>query len=213
MKFNDIIIPTVESVRTNFLVHQLVTNSKPVLLMGPTGTGKTSSFKSSEKMIESSHPKTHCFNLSLSMQTTVSRFQNDIELHLQKRGKNRLGPAQGQQALEYVYKQLLAWGFQDATKPLKTLFVSSTKAMISMYSWICENVRPTPTKFLYVFNLRDLSSVVQGIICGKLAVNNNPDPYLQLWCHEICRVFSDRMVDQFSSLRRYKLFGRLMGSS
>ena len=35
-------IPTVDTVRYNFLVHNLILNDRPVLMVGPVGTGKTS---------------------------------------------------------------------------------------------------------------------------------------------------------------------------
>eukprot|EP00061_Rhincodon_typus_P011682 g36893.t1 len=42
MPFYKIIVPTVDTVRYNFLVSNLVSNQYPVLLVGPVGTGKTS---------------------------------------------------------------------------------------------------------------------------------------------------------------------------
>lgn len=40
--FYKIIVPTVDTVRYNYLVSALVSNQNPVLLVGPVGTGKTS---------------------------------------------------------------------------------------------------------------------------------------------------------------------------
>jgi len=63
-----------------------------------------------------------------------------------------------------IVKGFLATGFGDKVKGLEEAAVNST---IEIYIKIQEDLRPTPAKFHYLFNLRDVSKVVQGICLTK----------------------------------------------
>ena len=58
-----------------------------------------------------------------------------------------------------------------------------------------EKMLPTPSKFHYVFNLRDLSRIWLGMIGTQSNIFNTATRIMQLWKHEVTRVLSDRFVN------------------
>lgn len=68
--------------------------------------------------------------------------------------------------------------------------------IIEIYDKIIEEKRPTPARFHYLFNLRDISKVIQGMLMIKPVSCSSPESFAKLWMHEICRVFHDRLINQ-----------------
>ena len=97
-----------------------------------------------------------------------------------------------QQIYQSILSEHLRLGkFTESVQGLAQDVVIST---IEVYDCICEQLKPTPAKFHYTFNLRDVSKVFQGIMMTKSQSVGSADSLAKLWVHEICRVFYDRLV-------------------
>ncbi|KAL1764434.1 dynein heavy chain 1, axonemal, partial [Sigmodon hispidus] len=70
------------------------------------------------------------------------------------------------------------------------------EATIRVYATIMSQLLPTPAKSHYTFNLRDLSKVFQGMLMAEPAKIEDKVQLLQLWSHETCHVFCDRLVNE-----------------
>mmetsp|Transcript_11723 Transcript_11723/g.17927 ORF Transcript_11723/g.17927 Transcript_11723/m.17927 type:complete len:160 (-) Transcript_11723:3946-4425(-) len=92
-----------------------------------------------------------------------------------------------------ILKGFLGTGFADKVKNLEEATISST---IEIYTKIQEDLRPTPAKFHYMFNLRDVSKVVQGICMTKPVSIQNEEVFMRLWVNESFRVFYDRLINE-----------------
>lgn len=104
---------------------------------------------------------------------------------------------QSDKTLISIFGQILkeffnAWGFTENVKRKSEAIVEGT---VEIFTRISKDLLPTPTRFHYTFNLRDISKVFQGILMIKPQNCNQEDDIVKLWVHENCRVFQDRLIN------------------
>ena len=92
-----------------------------------------------------------------------------------------------------ILKNFLSSGFQDKVKNLEPAAITS---VIEIYQRIQSDLRPTPAKFHYQFNLRDVSKVIQGICMVKPVSISNDELFMKLFVNESFRVFYDRLINE-----------------
>ncbi|KAI8831563.1 hypothetical protein BC829DRAFT_494479 [Chytridium lagenaria] len=263
-EFSSIIIPTVDNVRTEFLMETIIKQQRSVLLIGEPGTAKTVTVR---KYLAKLTPETHLYkNLSFSSATTPMIFQRTIESYLDKRMGSTYGPPAGKKMILFIddvnmpeinewgdqvtgeiVRQLMEWqGFYSLDRPgdwtgivdlqylaammhpgggrndipsrLKRQFVvlnctipsdvsvdkifEEVSAMaarlpgVTRRLWQLTKTKmlPTPAKFHYIFNLRDLSRIIEGMLNSHAEEISSVKLLLNLWEHECSRVIPDRFI-------------------
>ncbi|KAI9188053.1 hypothetical protein H9P43_002444 [Blastocladiella emersonii ATCC 22665] len=274
--FYKIFVPTVDTLRIEYLARALIKARQPCLVVGDVGVGKTSLLQS---VLSAADEHTTILSVPFSARTTADRLQSIIEGKLEKRTKNVFVPVGGKHMIcfiddlnmpqkdafgsqgpleflrhwmDYGYcfdkqKQLVKYineiqlvaamgppgggrnvlssrvqsrfhlihmafpnevslhrifstivnqKLQDFEEELKPLGGIMTQATIDVYHTIVSQFLPTPTRMHYLFNLRDISRVFQGLLRCHKDYYDSKDALVKLWVHEVFRVFHDRLIDQ-----------------
>ncbi|CAK0855452.1 unnamed protein product [Prorocentrum cordatum] len=66
-------------------------------------------------------------------------------------------------------------------------------ATVSVWDKIKRSLLPTPLRFHYIFNMRDLSRVFQGVMECPVDIVKDEVTLVNLWKHENLRVFADKL--------------------
>ncbi|KAJ3242061.1 Dynein heavy chain 2, axonemal [Chytriomyces hyalinus] len=294
--FYKIFVPTVDTIRNEFIVQALINKKCPLLLVGEVGTGKTSLINSVLASLDSSKS---LLQINMSAQTSSNGVQSILESKVEKRTKNIFVPIGGKQLVAFIddfnmplkvgfplpclciqrynvpksaqdtfgsqpplelIKCWMDYGFvydrakqtvkyindiliitamgppgggrqhispriqsrfnvinmtfpkevslskifgtiinqklQDFEEDVKPLGDVFTQATIEIYHTVIAQLLPTPAKIHYLFNLRDISKVFQGLLRAHRDYYDSRDSLTKLWVHEIFRVFCDRLVDK-----------------
>ncbi|KAK0165141.1 hypothetical protein PV328_003689 [Microctonus aethiopoides] len=275
--FHKIIVPTVDTIRYDYIVNELLTNGYPVLLTGPVGTGKSSIAQSVLEALDKT--KYNILTINMSGQTTSSNVQDAIECKVEKRTKDIFVPIGGKtmitfmddfnmpmkdtygsqpplelirQWIDYkfwyhrskqtrkyiqkmqlmsamgppgggrntitnrlltrfnvinmtfpaekqiarIYGTMLNQQLFDFHSEVKDIANEITSSTIEMYNNVVAKMLPTPGKMHYLFNLRDISKVFQGLLRSHKDYQYSRQTFLRLWIHETFRVFGDRLIDE-----------------
>ncbi|KAM3592376.1 uncharacterized protein V6R79_017533 [Siganus canaliculatus] len=117
----------------------------------------------------------------------------------------------GAEALSTIYSSILSQhlkgeGFSGALqKGCPTL----VQLALALHQQVSSSFLPTAVKFHYIFNLRDLSNIFQGILFCTAECLKAPQDLLKLYLHESSRVYRDKMVEEHD----FQVFDKLQADT
>ncbi|XP_068007753.1 dynein axonemal heavy chain 9 [Melanerpes formicivorus] len=104
----------------------------------------------------------------------------------------------GQEALARIYSTILtqhlsSGSFSGAVQKSAQQLIALA---LALHQKVAAAFLPTAIKFHYVFNLRDLSNIFQGLLFSSPECVQQPQDLVKLYLHESSRVYRDRMVEE-----------------
>lgn len=91
--FSEIIVPTINTIRHDYLIQLYLSKKQPILLAGPKGCGKTLNVKNAYKSMNKN--RFSFLTINMTAQTTSNDVQETIEEKLEKRTKELYIPLAG----------------------------------------------------------------------------------------------------------------------
>uniref|UniRef100_A0A8C6Y8I9 Dynein axonemal heavy chain 10 n=1 Tax=Naja naja TaxID=35670 RepID=A0A8C6Y8I9_NAJNA len=278
VRFIDILVPTVDTTRTTWLLEKMLKIKRPMVLVGESGTSKTAT---TQNLLRKLNPDTNVLLvINFSSRTTSMDIQRNMEANVEKRTKETYGPPMGKRLLVFMddmnMPRVDEYGTQQPIALLKLLlekgalydrgkemnckylrdlgfiaamgkagggrnevdprFISLfsvfnvpfpsevslhliyasilkghlatfdesitaiadkiTSCTLTLYETIVHDLPPTPSKFHYIFNLRDLSRVYNGLVQTTPERFQTITQMVRVWRNECLRVFHDRLINK-----------------
>ena len=99
-------------------------------------------------------------------------------------------------AIQKIFSSLLTKHLQEFPEDVISTVDQITQATLQLYFLCLEKLPRTPLKFHYIFNLRDISRVYEGLYLSTLDKFPTKASFIRLWRNECHRVFADRLINE-----------------
>ncbi|CAF3510924.1 unnamed protein product [Rotaria socialis] len=115
------------------------------------------------------------------------------------------------ETMQKIFTSIVDWhfgrGFEATFQRVGRLLIQAT---MQIYKKACEQFLPTPQKSHYLFNLRDFSRVIRGVLLVPQTNLKEERKLYRLWVHEVYRVFYDRLIDDEDRSTFYSMVKEVM---
>ncbi|KAI8853660.1 dynein heavy chain and region D6 of dynein motor-domain-containing protein [Chytridium lagenaria] len=115
----------------------------------------------------------------------------------------------GTESLQAIYLQILQGHLKSFPNTIAKLADKIVTATLSLHKKVSAVFLPSAVRFHYIFNLRDLSNIFQGILFTSKETIKEPMEFVRLWLHETTRTYADKMVEFSDAQQLQKYQGRL----
>ncbi|KAK6624941.1 hypothetical protein RUM44_011805 [Polyplax serrata] len=275
--FSEILVPTIDTCRTDWLLELMNSIGRPVVLVGETGTSKTAIVQDFLRRLSPEHFLQ--LNVNFSSRTTSMDVQRNIESSVEKRTKDIYGPPIGKKLIVFIddlnmpqvddygtqqpiallklffergglydrgkelnwkqikdtcflaamgkagggrnevdprfismfsvynltfpsdetvvhiYRSILGGHAQTLAEEIQLTVPTLVIMTLNLYKNIVVELPPTPSKFHYIFNLRDLSRIMAGVCQVEKTFFQTRIHIVRVWRNEFSRVICDRLIN------------------
>ncbi|XP_066582837.1 dynein axonemal heavy chain 10 [Prorops nasuta] len=104
-------------------------------------------------------------------------------------------------SLQTIYASILRGHLSTSSFPTQVQDIASKiiSLTLKLYQFISSKFLPTPSKFHYAFDTRDLSRIVAGMLQSEPEDFSTAKQFLRLWRNEFTRVICDRLINEEDS--------------
>ncbi|KAF9424735.1 hypothetical protein HW555_000036 [Spodoptera exigua] len=96
--------------------------------------------------------------------------------------------------LRHIYVSILKGHFDVFPEEIQNIVEKIVQMTLDLYKVIIVDLPPTPTKFHYIFNLRDLSRIAAGMCLTHPNYFSEKRCVVRCWRNEFTRVICDRLI-------------------
>ncbi|ETN24636.1 hypothetical protein PPTG_00868 [Phytophthora nicotianae INRA-310] len=100
------------------------------------------------------------------------------------------------EVLKHIYGSIVTTYLRNFSEEIQAKGIKLTEALLQFFEFTLEKLPPTPSKFHYIFNLRDLGRVCEGICMATTDKFDTSGKIVRLWRNEVKRIFCDRLTSE-----------------
>ncbi|KAK7497834.1 hypothetical protein BaRGS_00010968 [Batillaria attramentaria] len=120
-------------------------------------------------------------------------------------------PSPTEHSLRHMFMAILTGFLIDFPTAVRQCNEAIVGAAVELYFRMSTDLLPTPAKSHYVFNLRDLSKCVQGMLQADPGVIRDNHQIFRLFVHEVQRVFHDRLINSEDKHYFHQIMSEMAG--